>query len=119
MVGIAEALEAWDPGSFYQALDSDDLDHAWTLLSDVAEDLLCKADSRATSRSANWLPSEPAVVKTGKSLARSAGLRALLKLAERTRVALQRPFDGSLRRRIVRSLRGVCAWCPSSASFRT
>ena len=49
MVGIAQALEAWDPGPYYQALDSGDLDHAWTLLSDVAEDLLCDTDSRATS----------------------------------------------------------------------
>ncbi|OLP28704.1 hypothetical protein AK812_SmicGene48905, partial [Symbiodinium microadriaticum] len=57
MVGIAEALEAWDPSPYYQALESGDLDHAWTLLSDVAEDLLCEADSRATPRSANWLPS--------------------------------------------------------------
>ena len=118
MVGIAKALEAWDPGPYYQALDSGDLDHAWTLLSDVAEDLLCDTDSRATPRAANWLPSEPAVVKTGKCLVRSAGLRALLKLAERTRVALQRPFDGPLRRRIVRSLRGVRALVPELGFFQ-
>ena len=84
----------------------------------MAEDLLCQPDLRATPRSSEWLPSEPALAKPGKSPVRSPGLRALLKLAERTRVARQRPFDRPLRDRIFRSLRGVRALVPELGFFR-
>ena len=93
--------------SFYDALRTGDLDRAWQLLSDCAENALCVAGTSGTPRASAWDPSPPMLSRGGKSPERSASLRALLRLFSRVQVCLQRPFDVFLRDRIFRSLRGV------------
>ena len=115
---LATAFDSWDQGPFLQAVESGAIDKAWGLLSDVAESLLCKDDPQALPRSSEWLPTEPQIARPGKSPIRSPGLRALLKLVERLRVAMRRPGDQPLRNRIMRSLRGVRALVPELAYFR-
>ena len=115
---LATAFDSWDQGPFLQAVEGGAIDKAWGLLSDVAESLLCQDDPQALPRSSEWLPTEPQIARPGKSPIRSPGLRALLKLVERLRVAMRRPGDQPLRNRIMRSLRGVRALVPELAYFR-
>ena len=115
---LATAFDSWDQGPFLQAVEGGAIDKAWGLLSDVAESLLCQDDPQALPRSLEWLPTEPQIARPGKSPIRSPGLRALLKLVERLRVAMRRPGDQPLRNRIMRSLRGVRALVPELAYFR-
>ena len=104
---ISAAVDCWCPRPFYDALRIGDLDRAWQLLSNCAEDALCVSGTSGNSRADAWDPSSPSLSRSGKSPERSAGLRALLRLSSRVQVYLQRPFDVFLRVRIFRSLRGV------------
>ncbi|CAE7475726.1 L96 [Symbiodinium sp. CCMP2592] len=114
---LAAQLDSWDQAPFRQALEHGALDRAWALLSDVAEELLCTEDPRAVPRSTEWLPSEPAVGKLRKGPVGSPSLCALHKLVARLRVAMHRPFDQTLRARILRSLRGVRTLVPELPFF--
>ena len=97
---VDRAFESWADSAFEHALAAGDTDVAWRLLSDVAEDLLCDQDE------SSWQPSAPKPAsKLGKNPVRSEGLRALLQLQARLRVALDRAWDEPVRRRICRSLR--------------
>ena len=89
---IAAEFANWDQGPFDEAIRAGNLDQAWALLSDVAEDLLCHSDSQATPCSRPWLASEPSCPNTGRSPGRSAGLRLILKLQTRLQVAQNRPY---------------------------
>ena len=100
-------MDCWCPRPFYDALRAGDLDRAWQLLSDCAENALCVAGTSGTPRASAWDPSPPMLSRGGKSPETSASLRALLRLFSRVQVCLQRPFDVFLRDRIFRSLRGV------------
>ena len=99
--------EAWDDAAFLSACRAGDLDEAWRLLSGWGEDLLCDPDSLAIPRSSVWTAAEPVVRCVGKRLERSAGLRALLKLLSRLRMAVAQPHDLALWRRIYKSLANV------------
>ena len=114
---LAVAFDSWDTAPLNQALEAGEVDRAWALLSDAAEDLLCPEDSQTTPCSADWQPEAPQVPKTGKSPHRSSALRALLKLVERLRVAMRRPYDLPLRARILRSLGGTRAKVPELAYY--
>ncbi|CAE7040599.1 unnamed protein product [Symbiodinium sp. CCMP2592] len=107
----AEALEKkgelYDDAAFQTACQTGDLDEAWRLLSDWGEDLLCDPDPIAVPRSAAWTPAVPAAPRTGKCAERSAGLRALLKLLSRLRMAAAKPHDLPLWRRLAISLGNV------------
>ena len=46
----------WDAETFEASLRADDLDAAWTLLSDSAEQCLAKADGHGHRRSQPWRP---------------------------------------------------------------
>lgn len=99
--------EAWDDAAFFSACRAGDLDEAWRLLSGWGEDLLCDPDGLAIPRSSVWNAAEPAARCMGKRLERSAGLRALLKLLSRLRMAVAQPHDWALWRRICKSLANV------------
>ena len=115
---VDRAFESWVDSAFEHALAAGDTDVAWRLLSDVAEDLLCDQDESALPRSSSWQPSAPKPAsKLGKSPVRSEGLRALLQLQARLRVALDRAWDEPVRRRICRCLRGVRLLVPELPYF--
>ena len=101
------ALAEWNSLPFSEALEREDVDTAWTLLSACAEDILCQPSARAVPRADCWEPFRPGAIVSGKQPERSAGLRALMRLRSRLRVALQRPFDAQLRASVGRSLYGV------------
>ena len=109
--------EAWDDAAFLSACRAGDLDEAWRLLSGWGEDLLCDPDSLAIPRSSVWTAAEPVVRCVGKRLERSAGLRALLKLLSRLRMAVAQPHDLALWRRIYKSLANVRRLVPELPPF--
>ena len=108
----------WDPLPFERACAESDLDEAWRLLSNVAEDLICVPDASAIPRSAAWRPREAQMARcVGKRPERSSGLRALLKLQARIRVGVSRPHDVQLWQSIRRSLASVRASVPELPYF--
>ena len=109
----------WDAFFFESICAAGDLDEAWRLLSNVAEDLVCVPDASAIPRSEAWQPREAQRARCmGKRPERSPGLRALLKLQARIRVGVSRPRDIPLWQSIRRSLAHVRAAVPELPYFQ-
>ena len=87
--GDDRCATSWDLTQFLEALRHDDFDTAWSLLSDWPRTWCVKLTLLPPPCSCAWAPSAPQRLTTGKIPIRYSGLRALLKLTERLRVALQ------------------------------
>ncbi|CAE7541147.1 RE2 [Symbiodinium sp. CCMP2592] len=91
----------------FQDLLDKDLDHAWTFMSDYAEDLLYQpAAAGLVPRSADWAPRPPPRRKdTDHDLDQSPGLRALRRLLPKLQLCALRPWD----RPLVVACQAACA----------
>lgn len=98
-------LSRWDQLGFDKALASSQVDAAWKLLSDTAEELLCSAPQQQTThRSASWRPSKR--VRGHKAAAMQEPVRLVrLRRLHRRLLHLERfPEDMWLRRRSLHGL---------------
>ena len=91
-----------DEQAFAGFLEADDLDGAWALASDVAENLLFEPASsdKVRRRCAEWQPVAPSSRPSQEAeLDGSCGLRALRRLLKKLQLCNMRPWDSQLLRR--------------------
>ncbi|CAE7354146.1 unnamed protein product, partial [Symbiodinium sp. CCMP2592] len=114
----AASFAEWSPVALQAALEDCDVETAWALLSDSAEDALCDPDECAVRRSEHWHPQAPSLTpKSSKRPERSPGLRALLRLHSRLQTAVASPHHRQLQQCIWKSLRGVRQLVPELPYF--
>ena len=95
-------------------IESGNVDMAWSFLSDLAEDLLCKRPGRDTiPRGEDWLPSpRPLRKDRDPELDQSRGLRALRRLVPKLELCVRRPWDNMLIKATASSLPSLRALVP-------
>ncbi|CAE7262781.1 unnamed protein product, partial [Symbiodinium sp. KB8] len=105
----------WDDVAFQRALEAKDVDGAWTLLSDTAEDLLRDPSSAMRCRrSSLWRPRARAHPRSKAGRTKEPlVLVALRRLARRLRQLAREPGNSRLRDKAARQLSGLetsCEW---------
>ena len=104
---IAELFQACQTQDVTQAIEQGNLDEAWVLLSDVAEQCLCEPSANFVPRSAHWTPTTPQVRGQNRNVLCSPSVAGLRKLYGRLCQLKNRPWDRSLAARIQISLAGI------------
>ena len=114
---IEELFQACQTEEIKQAIDQVQLDEAWTLLSDIAEQCLCEPGDSFVPRSADWTPTSPSGhVKSRKALC-SPCVASLRKLHGRLCQLKNRPWDRHLAHKVEISLAGVRRFAPELPFF--
>ena len=104
-----------DEQAFHELLEAQDLDGAWAMASDVAENLLFEPASsrKVCGRSEEW---QPVALRSRPSqeaeLDGSRGLRALRRLLQKLQLCNLRPWDSPLHRRTASACVHVRALLP-------
>ena len=114
---VEELFQACPTEEIKQAIDQVQLDNAWALLSDIAEQCLCEPGIDSVPRSADWTPASPsASVKSRKALS-SPSVTSLRKLHSRLCQLQKRPWDCHLAHKVESSLAGVRGFAPELPFF--
>ena len=113
---VEELYQACQTQVIEQAIQDANLDEAWNLLSDVAEQCLCEPRENFVPRSAHWIPAQPVRTKHRKPLC-SPGVAGLRRLHGRLCQLHHRPWDMPLARKIESSLAGVRQLVPELPFF--
>ena len=104
-----------DEKAFHDLLEAQDLDGAWAMASDVAENLLFEPASsrKVLRRSEEWQPVAPRSRPSQEAeLDGSRGLRALRRLLQKLQLCNMRPWDSPLHRRTASACVHVRALLP-------
>ena len=110
---IKELFHACQTQPISQAIANAQIDEAWLLLSDVAEQCLCEAGASFVPRSADWSPSPPLTHHKGRKALCSPSVACLRRLRGR----LCRSWDQALLAKILTSLAGVRYLVPELPVF--
>ena len=114
---VEELYQACQTQEIAQAIDSANLDEAWILLSDIAEQCLCEPRENFVPRSADWFPAQPAACIKNRMALCSPCVAGLRKLHSRLCQLQNRPWDWSLARKVESSLAGVRQLVPELPFF--
>ena len=105
---IEELFHASQTQELARAIDQVQLDEAWVLLSNIAEQCLCEPGGSFVPRSADWNPVTPPVcIKSRKALCSPSIIAGLRKLHGRLCQLKNRPWDLFLAHKIENSLAAV------------
>ena len=114
---IEELFQACQTEEIKQAIEQVQLDEAWTLLSDIAEQCLCEPGVDSVPRSADWTPASPSANFRNRKALCSPCVASLRNLHSRLCQFQKRPWDCHLAHKIVNSLAGVRGAVPELPFF--